>query len=93
MLAALRLLAPDGLAAPLSEGDVRAVLAAGAEVKGRADGLVDFPAVLDGEPIFWCWRAGERHLEWWHPRASGYRDRRRIIPREDLLRPGDPSAP
>lgn len=56
----------------------RAIRAAGAELKNIEDGLIDFPAEVDGIPAYWCWRTGEDDIEWWHPRAAGFAGRRRI---------------
>ena len=77
-LSALRAVAPHELRAPLSEDDLAAVLTAGIEVKSVELGLLDFPSVVEGTPAYWCWRAGELALEWWHPRGSGFAGRRRI---------------
>lgn len=57
---------------------VRAITSSGAEIKGIDDGLIDFPTVIDGELAYWCWKAGEDDIEWWHPRATGIAGRRRI---------------
>lgn len=81
VLAALRLIAPDGLHAPFTREDVRVALVAGIEVKGIEDGLLDFPTTVEDVPAYWCWRAGEGDIHWWHPRSTGFRGRRRIIPR------------
>jgi hypothetical protein len=54
------------------------IAAAGAEVKGIDDGLIDFPTTIEGVPAYWCWRAGEADIHWWHPRATGFAGRRRI---------------
>jgi hypothetical protein len=35
-------------------------------------GLVDFPAELDGERVFLCWRLGEDDVAWWHDLESGF---------------------
>lgn len=78
-LAILRDLAPDGLRAPLSRGDLGAILVAGIEVKSVDQGLLDFPTYVDGSPAYWCWRAGEPSIEWWHPRDSGFSGRRSIL--------------
>ena len=77
-LAAILDTAPDGLARPLSAADLAAVLAAGVEVKSVEDGLLDFPTVLDGVPAYWCYRAGEDAIGWWHPRDTGFAGRRPI---------------
>ena len=39
-------------------------------------GLVDFPAVIDGEQAFLCWRSDETGLAWYHGIEEGYRGRR-----------------
>jgi hypothetical protein len=41
-----------------------------------ATGLVDFPARIDGEDAWLCWRLGEPEVAYWHPRTSGFSDRR-----------------
>jgi len=39
-------------------------------------GLVDFPAEIDGETVFLCWRSDESELGWYHPMEEGYQGRR-----------------
>ena len=39
-------------------------------------GLVDFPAVIDGETVFLCWRSDESELAWYHPVDEGFVGRR-----------------
>ena len=56
-----------------------AIRDSGAELKSIEDGLLDFPAVIDGVEAYWCWRTGEDDIEWWHPRSTGIAGRRRII--------------
>jgi hypothetical protein len=78
LLAAVRDVAPDGLRAPLSRDDVNAAMSAGIEVKGVAEGLLDFPAEIEGVAAYWCWRAGEEDIAWWHPRGTGFAGRRPV---------------
>jgi hypothetical protein len=54
--------------------------ATGVELKSIDEGLLDFPTQVDGVPSYWCWRAGEDDIEWWHPRDTGFAGRRRIEP-------------
>jgi hypothetical protein len=41
-------------------------------------GLVDFPAVRDGEEIYLCWLVDEPEIEHWHELDAGFAGRRRI---------------
>jgi len=47
----------------------------GVECKGYDVGLVDFPAVLDGEEVYLCWHSGEDQVEFWHDLESGFAGR------------------
>jgi hypothetical protein len=40
------------------------------------NGLVDFPAERDGEPVYLCWRLGEERVSHWHPLDTGFSGRR-----------------
>ena len=50
----------------------------GVELKGVAPLLVDFPADLDGVPIYLCWLEGEIDLVWYHRVGLGFAGRRRL---------------
>jgi hypothetical protein len=50
----------------------------GAELKGVAPLLVDFPADLDGVPVLLCWLEGEADLAWYHRPNLGFAGRRRL---------------
>jgi hypothetical protein len=39
-------------------------------------GLVDFPARVEGEEAWLCWRLGEPEVGYWHPRDEGFGSRR-----------------
>lgn len=39
-------------------------------------GLIDFPALVTGRPIWLCWRLGESDIEYWHPHDEGFDARR-----------------
>lgn len=60
------------------------VQATGAELKGFAPLLVDFPAELDGVPVLLCWLEGDPDLNWYHRADLGFAGRRRL--------PGAPAA-
>lgn len=39
-------------------------------------GLVDFPALRDGEEVYLCWEEGEAEIGFWHDPEAGYGGRR-----------------
>ena len=41
-------------------------------------GLVDFPALVSGRPVWLCWRVEEPEVAWWHEVTESYSSRRRI---------------
>ncbi len=61
------------------EETITRIQSSGCLVKDLDIGLLDFPALLDGEEVFLCWKLGESKIEWWHFQQEGYADRRRII--------------
>ncbi|GAB2752229.1 DUF2203 domain-containing protein [Amycolatopsis magusensis] len=48
----------------------------GAELKGFAPLLIDFPADLDGVPVLLCWLEGDEGLTWYHRADLGFAGRR-----------------
>lgn len=48
----------------------------GAELKGLAPLLVDFPSALDGDDVLLCWLEGDRSLAWYHRTDLGFAGRR-----------------
>jgi hypothetical protein len=59
-------------------GAVERVNALGCLVKDVEMGLVDFYAVVDGEPAFLCWQYGERAISHWHGLDEGFSGRKPI---------------
>ena len=39
-------------------------------------GLIDYPALVSGRPIWLCWRLGEDGVAHWHPHDEGFDSRR-----------------
>ncbi len=62
--------------------EVRALVgrveALGCEVKDLELGLVDFPALRNGRPVYLCWRLGESRVAYWHELDTGFAGRRPI---------------
>lgn len=83
-------LAPDGEPTPLGGLPERkaaearlnelmtAVQETGADLKGVAPLLLDFPADLDDVPVLLCWLEGEPELRWYHRLDLGFAGRRRL---------------
>ena len=51
----------------------------GVEPKGAVEGLVDFPAMLDGRLVFLCWKLGEPEIAHWHELEAGFAGRQSLI--------------
>jgi hypothetical protein len=50
--------------------------ARGAEVKDIDTGLIDFPALRNGETVLLCWQLGEDAIGFWHRADDGFAGRR-----------------
>jgi len=48
----------------------------GCVVKDLDLGLLDFPALREGRPVYLCWKAGEATLSHWHGTDEGFTDRK-----------------
>lgn len=54
----------------------------GCVVKDLDVGLLDFPARLNNEDIYYCWRVGEDRIRFYHRQDEGFAGRRPIDPRD-----------
>ncbi|HSP07944.1 MAG TPA: DUF2203 domain-containing protein [Acidobacteriota bacterium] len=48
----------------------------GAQPKDLDQGLIDFPAILEGEPVLLCWKLGEESIRYYHSYEEGFAGRR-----------------
>jgi hypothetical protein len=55
---------------------INRIEAHGCVVKDLDLGLLDFPALRDGRPIYLCWKAGEPALTHWHGTNEGFASRK-----------------
>ena len=57
-------------------------------------GLIDFPALVSGRPIWLCWRLGETDVAHWHPHDEGFDSRRPLgeLPTGSGRGSGSPAA-
>ena len=60
--------------------EIKKVAVLGGIVKDLDLGLVDFPAIWHGKPVYLCWRYGEKVVGYYHDRGSGYKDRKPLGP-------------
>jgi hypothetical protein len=61
-------------------GAVEELQALGVLVKDLDRGLVDFPALRDGEEVLLCWQVGEGEVAYWHGLEEGFAGRKPIDP-------------
>jgi hypothetical protein len=50
--------------------------ALGVQVKDVQQGLLDFPAVREGEEVLLCWHVGEDEVAYWHGLEDGFAGRK-----------------
>jgi hypothetical protein len=54
---------------------IREIQQHGVLVKDVNSGLLDFPAMREGEVVFLCWRVGESEIAHWHAIDGGFAGR------------------
>lgn len=52
----------------------------GCLVKDLDTGLLDFPAIINNEEVFLCWRLGEERIRFWHRQNEGFAGRKPLDP-------------
>lgn len=58
----------------------------GCVVKDLDIGLLDFPALLNNQEVYLCWRLGEDRIRFYHRQDEGFAGRKPLDPRD----PGNP---
>lgn len=58
------------------ERAVRQIDAWGVTLRDIGTGLVDFPALVNGRPIWLCWKLGEGDITFWHELDAGIAGRK-----------------
>jgi hypothetical protein len=52
----------------------------GVELKDYFTGLIDFPSLMNGRPVYLCWRLGEPSITHWHELEAGFAGRQKLVP-------------
>jgi hypothetical protein len=55
---------------------INRIEAYGCVVKDLDLGLLDFPSIIEGRPVYLCWKAGEPRLAHWHGTDETFADRK-----------------
>ena len=63
------------------------ILETGCVIKDLDVGLLDFPAVIDNEDVYLCWKLGEDRIRFYHRQDEGFAGRKPLDPRDPG--PGD----
>jgi hypothetical protein len=61
------------------EQAVRQIDAWGVTLRDIGTGLIDFPALAAGRPIWLCWKLGEGDIAYWHEFDAGIAGRKPLI--------------
>ena len=73
--------------AEVMKTNLEKILSTGCLIKDLEIGLLDFPAVINNEEVYLCWKLGEDRIRYYHKQNEGYAGRKPLDPRD--LGPGD----
>jgi hypothetical protein len=73
--------------AEVMKSNLEKILSTGCMIKDLDIGLLDFPAVINNEEVYLCWKLGEDRIRYYHKQNEGYAGRKPLDPRD--LGPGD----
>ncbi|HUI74475.1 MAG TPA: DUF2203 domain-containing protein [Candidatus Acidoferrum sp.] len=58
------------------------ILETGCLVKDLDVGLLDFPAIINNEEVYLCWKLGEDRIRFYHRQDEGFAGRKPLDPRD-----------
>jgi len=73
--------------AEMLKAALKRILQTGCLIKDLDIGLLDFPAVIDNEDVYLCWKLGEDRIRYYHRQDEGFAGRKPLDPRD--TGPGD----
>ena len=50
--------------------------------EGSGFGLLDFPAIIDNQDVYLCWKLGEDRIRFYHRQDEGFAGRKPLDPRD-----------
>jgi hypothetical protein len=69
----------DKLAESL-KASLERIQSTGCLIKDLDTGLLDFPAIINNEEVYLCWRLGEERIRFWHRQNEGFAGRKPLDP-------------
>jgi hypothetical protein len=79
-LAALRM--EQTKLAEIMKSALNRILETGCVIKDLDVGLLDFPAVIDNQDVYLCWKLGEDRIRYYHRQDEGFAGRKPINPHD-----------
>ena len=68
------------------EEGCEAIVSKGAQVKDLDVGLIDFPAMINGELVLLCWKYGEDGIHFYHSLEDGFAGRKPLERKPELTK-------
>ncbi|HXY00510.1 MAG TPA: DUF2203 domain-containing protein [Candidatus Limnocylindrales bacterium] len=68
--------------AEVMKTNLEKILSTGCLIKDLDIGLLDFPAVINNEEVYLCWKLGEDRIRYYHRQDEGYAGRKPLDPRD-----------
>ena len=73
--------------AEVMKTNLEKILSTGCLIKDLDVGLLDFPAIVDNQEVYLCWKLGEDRIRFYHRQDEGFAGRKPLDARD--LGPGD----
>jgi hypothetical protein len=68
--------------AEVMKTNLEKILSTGCVIKDLDIGLLDFPAIVNNEEVYLCWKLGEDRIRYYHRQDEGYAGRKPLDPRD-----------
>jgi len=66
--------------AEVMKTNLEKILSTGCLIKDLDMGLLDFPAIINNEEVYLCWKLGEDRIRYYHRQDEGYAGRKPLDP-------------